>query len=63
MLVLFEKIFLISILNLDPVVVAWKVKALVSHSVDSSLCAFGGSNPVQVWCINRSEVETLCRKF
>ena len=29
----------------NPGVVAWSVKALVSHSVDSSLSAGGGSNP------------------
>ena len=28
-----------------------------SHSVDRWNSAHGGSNPIQVWCINRSEIE------
>ena len=43
-----------------PAVVAWFAKASVFHSVNSAPCANGGSNPVEVWCINRSEIEISC---
>ena len=33
----------------------------LSHSVEEVHLAIGGSNPILVWCINHSEVETLCR--
>ena len=40
--------------------VVWFVKASVFHSAHS---ANGGSNPIEVWCINRSELEMSCCKF
>ena len=41
-------------------------RASASHSVEVGVqtlikCYLGGSNPIEVWCINRSVEETLCR--
>ena len=46
-----------------PAVVAWFAKASVFQSVNSAPSANGGSNPIEVWCINRSETEMSCCKF
>ena len=42
-------------------VAAWFVKASVFHSVNLALSTNGGWNPIEVWCINHSVVERLCR--
>ena len=48
---------------MNPAVVAWFPKASVFHLVNCAPFANGGSNPIEVWCINCVVEETLCRKF
>ena len=36
---------------------------VVERWSDNRLDYHGGSNPIEVWCINRSEEETLCSTF
>ena len=37
--------------------VAWIVSAIFSHSVEELVLVIGGSNAIEVWCINRPEIE------